>query len=198
MLYWKIKTDSLKLISFLEIYQLDKSSLKSYGISDKWEWKPFHPPFLTARAAPFHFSNGFRLLPWQSARWDKQVGGQNEIPLWIRTGPASPCCQLCTLTWVSWHGLLPQCSQPWAGDELSTTFTSSAQWKVWLGVFLGWVLSEGSTSHCANCCQSLLMECVFLPWYVQEVLSRINTLFYPTYRMNACKFRDLMWNFAQE
>lgn len=149
MLYWKIKTDSLKQICFLEIYQLDKSSLKSYGISDKWEWKRFHPPFLTARAAPFHLNNGFRVAAL-TIRSLRQVGGQNEVPFWIGTGPASPRCWLCTLTWVPWHGFLSQCSQPGAGDELSTTFISSAQWKVWLSVFLGWVLSEGSTSHCAK------------------------------------------------
>lgn len=77
MLYWKIKTDSLKQICFLEIYQLDKSSLKSYGISDKWEWKRFHPPFLTARAARFHLNNGFRVaaLTISSLR---QAGGWPE------------------------------------------------------------------------------------------------------------------------
>lgn len=59
VLYWK-KSNLLKLIVSVEIYQLDKSFLKSDGIADKWAWKRFHSLFFTARTAPFHLSNGLQ------------------------------------------------------------------------------------------------------------------------------------------
>lgn len=85
------------------------------------EWKNFIHHFSLPGLLPSISIMDFRELPWQSPHWDRQVGGQNEVPLGVRTGPASPCCQLCTLAWVSWHGLLSQCSalgRRWALNNL--------------------------------------------------------------------------------
>ena len=90
------KSDSQKLIAFVEIHQLDKSSLKVDGISDKTAQLRFRSLFFTARATPLHLNNGLQeadlTVTWlrQSGRCPEQSSPSNKDRKGL--GLASPHC----------------------------------------------------------------------------------------------------------